>query len=252
MRIISSILTTMRGLGMSLSVLPLVLLLFTETAFASIININITVDLDESRIYDCGGSSSNSAYPVGTMCWSNIWDPSSSITPQTVNLSEDTIIIQMNFADSRRMRWETDGIISDSIFGDESVQVGLSGGSGGCCSSITYDNSLSFLGVTGDLISNPLEWSSASVDSGGIVSQSYQSGLTNLTDSVFEFDGLVSTIGPFTVASSQAYTIDRAIIFLTSGNFSYVSASTVPTPQAVWLFGSGLLGLIGVARKKTV
>jgi len=28
------------------------------------------------------------------------------------------------------------------------------------------------------------------------------------------------------------------------------SAATVPVPAAVWLFGSGLLGLIGVARKK--
>jgi hypothetical protein len=29
-----------------------------------------------------------------------------------------------------------------------------------------------------------------------------------------------------------------------------VSAARVPVPAAVWLFGSGLLGLIGVARRK--
>ncbi len=29
-------------------------------------------------------------------------------------------------------------------------------------------------------------------------------------------------------------------------------AAVVPVPAAVWLFGSGLLGLIGVARKKAV
>jgi len=29
-----------------------------------------------------------------------------------------------------------------------------------------------------------------------------------------------------------------------------VGASAVPVPTAVWLFGSGLLGLIGVARRK--
>lgn len=29
------------------------------------------------------------------------------------------------------------------------------------------------------------------------------------------------------------------------------SASVVPAPAAVWLFGSGLLGLIGIARRKT-
>jgi len=34
-----------------------------------------------------------------------------------------------------------------------------------------------------------------------------------------------------------------------SGNCS-ISVSAVPVPAAVWLFGSGLIGLVGVARKK--
>ncbi|MCP4503572.1 MAG: VPLPA-CTERM sorting domain-containing protein, partial [Deltaproteobacteria bacterium] len=29
-----------------------------------------------------------------------------------------------------------------------------------------------------------------------------------------------------------------------------VSLSAVPAPAAIWLFGSGLIGLIGVARRK--
>ena len=33
-----------------------------------------------------------------------------------------------------------------------------------------------------------------------------------------------------------------------SANFNF--ATTVPVPAAVWLFGSGLLGLVGVARRK--
>lgn len=32
---------------------------------------------------------------------------------------------------------------------------------------------------------------------------------------------------------------------------AYASLSAVPVPAAVWLFGSGLLGLVGLARKKT-
>lgn len=37
-----------------------------------------------------------------------------------------------------------------------------------------------------------------------------------------------------------------------SGNSMYVtSISSVPVPSALWLLGSGLLGLIGVARRKT-
>lgn len=35
-----------------------------------------------------------------------------------------------------------------------------------------------------------------------------------------------------------------------SGQFAAYSPSAVPVPAAVWLFGSGLLGLIGVARRK--
>ena len=35
-----------------------------------------------------------------------------------------------------------------------------------------------------------------------------------------------------------------------SGSFAAYSPSAVPVPAAVWLFGSGLLGLIGVARRK--
>ncbi|MHB8624346.1 MAG: VPLPA-CTERM sorting domain-containing protein [Sulfuricaulis sp.] len=35
-----------------------------------------------------------------------------------------------------------------------------------------------------------------------------------------------------------------------TGNVMQASASPVPVPAAVWLFGSGLLGLVGVARRK--
>jgi hypothetical protein len=34
------------------------------------------------------------------------------------------------------------------------------------------------------------------------------------------------------------------------GDFMAVRSSVVPIPAAVWLFGSGLLGLVGIARKK--
>jgi len=35
-----------------------------------------------------------------------------------------------------------------------------------------------------------------------------------------------------------------------SGSIDSLAVSTVPIPSAVWLFGAGLLGLIGVARRK--
>jgi hypothetical protein len=36
-----------------------------------------------------------------------------------------------------------------------------------------------------------------------------------------------------------------------TGSITAFSATVVPVPAAVWVFGSGLLGLIGVARRKT-
>ncbi|MEA3242882.1 MAG: VPLPA-CTERM sorting domain-containing protein [Pseudomonadota bacterium] len=35
-------------------------------------------------------------------------------------------------------------------------------------------------------------------------------------------------------------------------DLSATASSVVPIPAAVWLFGSGLLGLVGIARRKYV
>jgi hypothetical protein len=35
-----------------------------------------------------------------------------------------------------------------------------------------------------------------------------------------------------------------------NGNLMNPTPATVPLPAATWLFGSGLLGLVGMARKK--
>jgi hypothetical protein len=36
------------------------------------------------------------------------------------------------------------------------------------------------------------------------------------------------------------------------GDFDYFNVTAVPVPAAVWLFGSGLLGLVGIARRKKI
>jgi hypothetical protein len=35
-----------------------------------------------------------------------------------------------------------------------------------------------------------------------------------------------------------------------NANFNLQGVSAVPVPAAVWLFGSSLLGLVGIARRK--
>jgi len=44
----------------------------------------------------------------------------------------------------------------------------------------------------------------------------------------------------------------NAIIALTNGNVTVNAVSAVPVPAAAWLFGSGLIGLVAVSRRKAV
>lgn len=63
----------------------------------------------------------------------------------------------------------------------------------------------------------------------------------NLTTSDFSFRRITMR---FSDGSTATTTIDNA------SQITFGSASVVPVPAAVWLFGSGLLGLLGIARRK--
>jgi hypothetical protein len=41
-------------------------------------------------------------------------------------------------------------------------------------------------------------------------------------------------------------------VYLDDGSTGFAHGGTVPVPAALWLFGSGLLGLIGISRRKKV
>jgi hypothetical protein len=49
------------------------------------------------------------------------------------------------------------------------------------------------------------------------------------------------------VASREG--VDRGI-FQMNGYITDVVTTVIPVPPALWLFGSGLLGLVGIARRK--
>jgi hypothetical protein len=53
--------------------------------------------------------------------------------------------------------------------------------------------------------------------------------------------------GYWTVGTSTAYYEDWITSYVPTAMYG---GSHMPIPSAVWLFGSGLLGLIGVARRK--
>lgn len=69
-------------------------------------------------------------------------------------------------------------------------------------------------------------------------------GLEMYGDSGDESQTLSTTLG-FTVFMEQGEVIDM----FAEGGAEVVSA--IPVPAAIWLFGSGLLGLVGVARRKS-
>jgi hypothetical protein len=53
----------------------------------------------------------------------------------------------------------------------------------------------------------------------------------------------IITLTPTTYAAANNWSFDGSTI-------SYGAVSAVPVPAAAWLFGSGLIGLVGVARRK--
>jgi hypothetical protein len=65
----------------------------------------------------------------------------------------------------------------------------------------------------------------------------------DLTTSDFNYRRI--TLG-FNDGTANTSTIDNA------SDIAFGSASVVPVPAAVWLFGSGLLGLVGLARRRSV
>jgi len=56
----------------------------------------------------------------------------------------------------------------------------------------------------------------------------------------------VDSLNQFTL-SMQQMTAEKVVALSMVGAINY---TVVPVPAAVWLFGSGLIGLVGVARRK--
>ena len=78
-------------------------------------------------------------------------------------------------------------------------------------------------------------------------------GSTDPTGVIFSCSGYTSGAGQCTAEQIIAADEDSAGFVGQYTEFDFgvsVATSAVPVPAAVWLFGSGLLGLVGVARRK--
>jgi hypothetical protein len=62
-------------------------------------------------------------------------------------------------------------------------------------------------------------------------------------------DGVGVNLGQYADWTGAAYALD-SFDAADHGTWNYVPLAAVPVPAAVWLFGSGLLGLVGIARRK--
>ena len=78
-----------------------------------------------------------------------------------------------------------------------------------------------------------------------------QFSLVALSDAFSNSSGVDLGSGMNTASGSFDIVLDPMAINNIGGFIdTFGSATAVPVPAAVWLFGTGLLGLIGVARRK--
>lgn len=140
-------------------------------------------------------------------------------------------------------------VITIQEFGDYSLS-----GVGTSATSASIDGALfvtDLSGVTGvhtdSLVVNPASPYVLPSDSSGIFSATTTLDLTGLgiTEAFLTFNNNLAT----TSEAGTTALIQKKVV---NGPSIVVSVDPIPVPAAVWLFGSGLLGLIGVARRKTV
>ncbi len=112
--------------------------------------------------------------------------------------------------------------------------------------------------AAGDLLDPNLNLSSYSIP-GDIGYFGNATWSINLGGKSFVAAGAVDSSIPFYFASLDApsgYTLGvltelpNVWTLTSTGQLTYAAPSTVPVPAAVWLFGSGLLGLVSVARRR--
>lgn len=89
----------------------------------------------------------------------------------------------------------------------------------------------------------------------GDVSTQAEQRYSFLTDTDFSALGsaaiqLFGFTGNSNASTLQSYILGTATL-LANGTLQIITPSAVPLPAAVWLFGSGLLGLFGVSRRRT-
>lgn len=97
--------------------------------------------------------------------------------------------------------------------------------------------------TTGEILTTAEGYSHSYTDA---TTLSYWTGLSSLS-------GLLKTDTGFSVGGKNTSNVEAIITNFSASNFSVVydyTPSSVPVPAAAWLFGTGLVGLIGMSNRK--
>jgi len=75
--------------------------------------------------------------------------------------------------------------------------------------------------------------------------------LGNATGSALKFDDVADSVNIFTFTHLLVSNANYILKVVGAGSSSYSVTAETPIPAAVWLFGSALMGLFGVSRRKS-
>jgi hypothetical protein len=158
---------------------------------------------------------------VSSIASATVWNPT----------NEDTDFIQIGPI------FDTNGaelaMFDDSDFGGTALTIGDAGGqvvftdNGGSWNAEFFDVN----GISGGSIT-------LSVDNSFVLGMTWDGGSTYYTDSSYT---LVSAPDDYGIAFTDGEVTGRTLA---------IDVAPIPVPAAVWLFGTGLLGLVGVARRR--
>lgn len=160
---------------------------------------------------------------VSSIASATVWNPT----------NEDTDFIQIGPI------FDTNGadlaMFDDSDFGGAALTIGDAGGEVRFSDNGdgTWDADLWY---PGDVA--PSDSILLSVDNSFVLGMTWDGGLTYYTDSSY---ALVSAPDDYRITFTDGVTTGRTLA---------IDVAPVPVPAAVWLFGSGLLGLVGFARRR--
>ncbi len=143
--------------------------------------------------------------------------------------------------------YDVDHIYGDGIAGaevsDPNNELSLIQLSGESLVDITFEVLTDYTyTLTGDLFANAL----------GRVDLFFDGNTASESDGIFSFSGYLAA-GSYNLTIDALAAIDGSQLATSGFNYDLqlTEVSAIPLPAAVWLFGSGLIGLIGLARRKT-